>query len=192
MGKETLEAGAVEWDVNSPPDSPFITDPAMAERLPIPAEYVRRMEEAQRLFALHDSEQQALAYAYRRATWMVGLQCGWLGIGGWLTVRGYRYADPVQSFVSGFTSNRIIRRLFTPLAMLGLTITTLTGVQLPFDVRAMLVAGNAWRLEEAQKTDALKERSMALHEGKAIFDRLKEEERQAFEVGMEETKNSPK
>ncbi|RNF18175.1 hypothetical protein TcG_05178, partial [Trypanosoma cruzi] len=94
--------------------------------------------------------------------------------------------------VSGFTSNRIIRRLFTPLAMLGLTITTLTGVQLPFDVRAMLVAGNAWRLEEAQKTDALKERSMALHEGKAIFDRLKEEERQAFEVGMEENKELTK
>ncbi|RNF26081.1 uncharacterized protein Tco025E_01710 [Trypanosoma conorhini] len=192
MGTKTSEAGEAKWEVNAPPDSPFITDPALAEGLAIPMEYVRRMEEAQRLYAVHDAEQQAVAYAYRRAAWTVGVQCGWLGIGVWLTVRGYRYADPVQSFVSGFTSNRVLCRAFTPVAMLGLTITTLTALQMPFDVRVTLAARNALGLEDMRKVEALKERATAFREGKAIVDRLKEEERRAFEVGMEAAQQPPK
>ncbi|RNF10886.1 hypothetical protein TraAM80_01270 [Trypanosoma rangeli] len=192
MATKKSGTGETEWDVNTPPDSPFITDPALAEGFSIPIEYVRRMEEAQRLYAVHDAEQQAVAYAYRRASWTVGIQCGWLGVGVWLTVRGYRYADPVQSFVSRFTSNRVLCRAFTPVAMLGLTITMLTSLQLPFDVRAALVARKALEVEEMRKVEALKERAAVFREGRAIVGRLKEEERRAFETDMEKAKNLSK
>ncbi|KEG13603.1 hypothetical protein DQ04_00901050 [Trypanosoma grayi] len=192
MSAKTSDASGIDWDVHAPPDSPFISDPALAEGLAIPTAYVRRMEEAQRLYAVHDAQQGMLSYAYKRATWAVGMQCGWLGVGGWLAVRGYRYADPVQSLASGFTSNRVLCRACTPLAMLGITMFTVTAVQLPSDVQRLLAAREAWSAEELQKASALAMRMEAYCEGQAAMDQLKGEESRAFEAGMAETAKTSK
>ncbi|ORC84329.1 uncharacterized protein TM35_000461480 [Trypanosoma theileri] len=179
MGDKPSVASAIDWDVHSPPDSPFIANPAMAQRLAIAPAYVRRMEEAQRRFAVHEEQQLVYNTARTDAAWTVALQCGWLGVGGWLTLRGYRYADPVQSLVSGMTSNRVLSRLFTPVPLLGMTIAGVTAVQLRSDVQLLLAARRAWQQEENHKEEALAARAAVLSEGLAEAQRLAEEGKEA-------------
>ncbi|KAH9586354.1 hypothetical protein LSM04_007761 [Trypanosoma melophagium] len=175
MGDKPSVASTIDWDVHSPPDSPFIANPAMAQRLAIAPVYVRRMEEAQRRFAVHEERQLVYNTARTHAAWTVAVQCGWLGVGSWLTLRGYRYADPVQSLVSGMTTNRVISRLFTPLPLLGMTIAGVTAMQIPSDVQLLLAARRAWMQEEICKEEALATRAAVLSEGMSEAERLGKE-----------------
>ncbi|KAG8345615.1 hypothetical protein ERJ75_001670500 [Trypanosoma vivax] len=158
-------------DTNSPPDSPFITDIRAACSSVMPTKYVRRMEEALRLYALHDEQRLAYSTAYSTALWTVGIQSGWMSVAVWLAVRGYRFADPVQSLASGVTSNRALQRFFTPLPLFGLVMGGLTFAQLPADVRFLLSARDNCKKEEELKHAAMESWSEALAEGAAEVER---------------------
>ncbi|EAN80295.1 uncharacterized protein TEOVI_000717100 [Trypanosoma equiperdum] len=157
---------SVEWDPRNPPDTPFFTETTAVERSRIPTEYIRRMEEATRLYAMHREGRHALHTACQIASWTVATQCCWLCVGVWLTVRGYRHANPAHSFVSGMTSNKVFCRVFTPIPVLGLTMMGVTAAQLPRDVKVLITAREGRMEEENCMKSAFDQCMAALAEGR--------------------------
>nr|CCC95878.1 unnamed protein product [Trypanosoma congolense IL3000] len=168
MSKVTNPSGAEgggNWDPRDPPDTPFIADTTALQGTVISTQFVRRMEEARRLYSLHGEGRQAFCTASQIASWTVATQCCWLGVGAWLVVRGYRYGNPIQSIASVVTSNQTLCRLFTPVALLGWTLTGITMLQIPRDVKLLRTARHGKALEEEKMKDALDQCAAALAEG---------------------------
>lgn len=165
-------------------ETPFISDPAQVSALDIPVSYVRQMEEAQRVYSRHSTQQRMYTYAWNHAAMTIGMQCGWLGVGAWIISRGLRYSNPLNSVVARWVQHRTVLRLTTPISCLGLAMVTLTASQLPYDVIMLREASAAMASEEASMKGAMEARRAAFEAGKKASDELKEAELADFRRGM--------
>lgn len=169
----------------APIETPFITDPAEVAALDIPVEYVRRMEEAQRVYGNHHMQHQMFGNAYNHAAMTVGFQCCWLGVGAWVVSRGLRYSDPINSVVARWIAQPTVRRLTTPISCLGLVIFSVTCTQLPYDLRLLREAEAGMAAQKALMAAAMDERAVAYRDGKLAKEQLEAKEAEAFTKGMQ-------
>ncbi|KAG5485567.1 hypothetical protein LSCM1_07656 [Leishmania martiniquensis] len=169
---------------HSPSETPFVADPAEAAAFDIPVEYVRRIEDAQRVYGSHYGEYRMYTNARNHAAMTVGFQCCWLGVGAWIVRRGLCYSDPMNSVVARWVQHSGLRRLTTPISCLGLFIFTATCTQLPEDFRLLREASAGIETQAALMKTAMDERHKAYREGKSAKQRLKENEAEAFAQGM--------
>ncbi|KPA77708.1 putative mitochondrial hypothetical protein [Leptomonas pyrrhocoris] len=167
-------------------ETPFITDPAEVAALDIPVEYVRRMEEAQRIYGNHHMQHQMFGNARNHAAMTVGFQCCWLGIAAWVVSRGLRYSDPINSVVARWVQNSTVRRLTTPISCLGLVIFSVTCTQLPYDVKVLREAEAGMAAQKALMAATIDERQLAYRDGKLAKEKLEAKEAAAFTTGMKQ------
>jgi hypothetical protein len=168
----------------TPVETPFITDPTEVAALDIPVAYVRRMEEAQRVYGNHHMQHQMLGNAWYHAAMTVGFQFCWLGVGAWIVSRGLRYSDPINSVVARWVQHPTVRRLTTPISCLGLVIFTATCTQLPYDVKLLREADAGMATQKALMEAAMGERIAAFRDGKLAKEKLEAKEAEAFAKGM--------
>lgn len=173
----TSVVGAVE--------RPLFADTAQASALDIAPEYVRRVEEAQRIYGEHHVQYRVYNQAWSHAAMTVAVQCGWVGVGAWVVSRGMRYSDPINSIMTRWTQNPKLRRLTTPVSSLGLVICTVTAAQLPFDIKLLRDANRALEKESTIMQEALEVRGQAICEGHRAAKDGAAKERRAFEASME-------
>ncbi|KPI89721.1 hypothetical protein ABL78_1214 [Leptomonas seymouri] len=187
-GQEANEVAAVaplHLTRQSPVETPFITDPAEVAALDIPVEYVRRMEEAQRVYGNHHMQHQMFSSARTHAMMTVGFQCCWLGVSAWVVSRGLRYSDPVNSVVARWVQGSLVRRLTTPISCLGLVIFSVTCTQLPYDLKLLREAEAGMTAQKALMATSMNERQMAYRDGKLAKEQLAAREAEAFTKGMQ-------
>ncbi|KAG5486121.1 hypothetical protein LSCM4_06829 [Leishmania orientalis] len=165
-------------------ETPFVADPAEAAAFDIPVEYVRRIEDAQRVYGNHYMEHRMYTNAWNHAALTVGFQCGWLGVGAWIVNRGLSYSDPMNSVVARWVQNSRVRRLTTPISCLGLFIFTATCTQLPGDLRMLREASAGIDTQAALMKTAMDERHKAYREGKSARERSEAKEAGVFAEGM--------
>lgn len=186
--EQEIAAAAAATPVNiarkAPVETPFITDPAEAAALDIPVEYVRRMEEAQRVYGNHHMQHGMYGNAWNHAATTVGFQFCWLGVSAWVLSRGLRYSDPINSVVARWVQSARVRRLTTPISCLGLVIFTVTCTQLPYDFKLLREAAAGMAAEQALMAGAMNERQAAYRDGKLAKEQLDAKEAEAFTKGM--------
>lgn len=170
--------------LHSAQESPFIADPNQAVALNMPVQYVRRVEEAQRVFAEHRVLQLQHEAEWKHGAWTVGFQCCWIGVGSWVVSRGLRYSDPVDSVVARWVKSKTVCRLTTPVSCVGWVMVLVTFSQLPTDFRMWRKAGVAWTAEDKYVKAALMDRAQALREGGEASRAMLEKEQAAFESNM--------
>lgn len=167
-------------DIHSVVESPYVTDPAEVAALDVPREYVRRMEDAQRIYGEHHLQYRAFQQAKSHGRMTVGLQCFWLTVGAWVVNRGYHYSDPLNSLVARWVTSTSWRRLTTPISSLGILIFVVTCTQLPFDVSMMYEASQGLEKERKIMAAAMRLRDEAYQEGRAESEKLKQQEHEAL------------
>lgn len=186
--EQEVAAAAAVAPINAakkaPVETPFITDPAEVAALDIPVEYVRRMEEAQRVYGSHHMQHQMYGDAWTHAATTVGFQFCWLGVGAWVVSRGLRYSDPINSVVARWSQSARVRRLTTPISCLGLTIFFATCTQLPYDFKVLREAEAGMAAQKALMAVAMDERQVAYRDGKLAKEQLEAKEAEAFTKGM--------
>lgn len=143
-------------DANHPPDSPIIVGELPKESLsnPMTVGVQRELESS-----LRESEKLSLQLgAYRSAehdaTVAVGLQAMWFTCGLFVARRGYRYSDPIRSFVRPYTENVMLCKMANPFSFIGGLMATVTAYQIPSDVNFWLAARQA-AADEAAKLEVI-------------------------------------
>ncbi|CAJ1015081.1 hypothetical protein, conserved [Leishmania lindenbergi] len=165
-------------------ETPFMTDPAEVAALDIPVEYVRRIEDAQRVYGNHYMEHRMYTNAWNHAVMTVGFQCCWLGVGAWIVSRSLRYSDPMNSLVARWAQHSWVRRLTTPISCLGVFIFTATCTQLPYDFRLLREASAGIETQRALMKRAMDARHVAYQAGKVAKEQLEAREAEAFAKDM--------
>lgn len=163
-------------------ETPYITDPGEVAALDIPREYVRRMEDAQRIYGEHHLQYRAFSQAKSHGVMTMGFQGIWLGVGTWVMGRGYRYSDPMNSVISRLTDNVKVRRLTTPISCLGLLIFSVTCTQLPYDVKMVMEASRGLETEGKFMHAAMRVRDEAYREGKDANERINKAENDSLNL----------
>ncbi|CBZ24292.1 conserved hypothetical protein [Leishmania mexicana MHOM/GT/2001/U1103] len=165
-------------------ETPFVTDPAEVTAFDIPVEYVRRIEDAQRVYSNHYMEHRMYTDAWNHAAMTLGFQCCWLGVGAWIVSRGLSYSDPMNSIVARWVQHSRVRRFTTPISCLGLFIFTATCAQLPYDFQLLREASAGIDRQTALMKKSMDERHLAYREGKIAKEHLEAKEAEAFAKGM--------
>ncbi|KAG5510613.1 hypothetical protein JKF63_06911 [Porcisia hertigi] len=176
--------GAFPIASESPSETPFVTDPAEVAALDIPIQYVRRIEDAQRVYGNHYMEHRMYTNAWNHAAMTVGFQCCWLAVSAWIVSRGLNYSDPMNSVLARWVQHSRVRRLTTPISCLGLFIFSATCTQLPCDVRMLREASAGIEKQTALMGMAMDQRNLAYREGKVAKQQLEAMESEAFAKSM--------
>lgn len=154
----TMQSGRANLDANHPPDTPIMLGgPAPVSSTPagplISVDKQRELEASLRTAEKHSLQLGAFRSAEHDATVALGLQAMWLTCGVFVARRGYKFADPIRSFVKPYTDNLILCKLMNPFTLVGSLMASVTAYQVPTDVTFWLEArkasaAEAKRLEE--------------------------------------------
>ncbi|GET86395.1 hypothetical protein, conserved [Leishmania tarentolae] len=161
-------------------ETPFVTDPAQVAVFDIPVEYVRRIEEVQRVYGNHYMEHRMYTNAWNHAAMTLGFQCCWLGVGAWIVSRGLRYSDPMNSIVARWVQHSRVRRLTTPISCFGLFIFAATCMQMPYDFRLLREASVGMEAHGAVMKKLMEERHLLYREGMQAKEKFEAKEAEAF------------